>query len=43
MFIWRLFFSDKKKQLHLAASGYNPKDKQFISKRYSESFDGLIG
>lgn len=37
-----IFFSDKKKQLHLAASGYNPKDKSIISKKYSELFDGLI-
>ena len=36
------FFDNRKRQLLLAAPGYNPKDKQFISKRYSESFDGLI-
>ena len=36
------FFDNRKRQLFLAAPGYNPKDKQFISKRYSESFDGLI-
>lgn len=36
------FFSDKKKQILLGASGYDPKKKEIISKKYSEMFDGLI-
>lgn len=36
------FFGDTKKQLMLAASGYNPKNKILMTKKYSEMFDGLI-
>ena len=36
------FFSDKKRQLSLGASGYNPRDKSFVHKNYSEICDGLI-
>ncbi|SHF69862.1 erythromycin esterase [Salegentibacter echinorum] len=40
----RSFFSDKKKQLLLGASGYSPKgkNKAMVNKKFSEICDGLI-